>query len=186
MTMTTKRNNLYIYDGDTFEHKGHTYKVEYAIDQDHGEPWKNADGHGIVSEWTGRNKGAGEWILVADNGRKRYYDFAETLKIARKDGWGVEGGKLPGESNREYAVRAVTADYEFLRAWCNDDWRYVGVIVTEVLEDEDGDAIEGGESESLWGVETYKDYHMEVAMELADEIHARLEVANPDVQLSVN
>jgi hypothetical protein len=67
----------------------------------------------------------------------------------------------------------VRKDYEFLRGWCNDQWSYVGVTVTLMVEDEDGELVESDDPEledSLWGVETFDDYHMEVAYENAGNI----------------
>jgi hypothetical protein len=46
-------------------------------------------------------------------------------------------------------MRAVRKTYEFLRDWCNDNWWYVGLIVT--LYDENGEEL--GEA-SCWGFES--------------------------------
>jgi hypothetical protein len=165
--------------GDTFEHKGRTFQVQYERDEDHGAPWIENDGHGPVSEWTTRDKYPGEWLLSDDRGAKRYYDFAAAVKIARKDQWGVEGGQLEGESAGEYAVRAVTKDFEYLRGWAIDEWQYVGVIVTEL--DADGDE---GESESLWGCEDLNDYPSTVVRELADVLIARGPAPTPAAVLA--
>lgn len=59
---------------------------------------------------------------------------------------------------------APRADFERLRQWCNDEWRYVGVIV-EV--ERQGVKLA---TSSLWGIEDDAgDYLREVADELADE-----------------
>ena len=68
------------------------------------------------------------------------------------------------------AVQAVEREFDRLRGWCNDDWRYVGVIVT--LLDVDGEPTD--ESESLWGVDDDGDYKDVVAGELASELHSRI------------
>lgn len=81
------------YDTDTFNHQGRTFEVRYHFDDAMGAPWDEADGHGPVSDWTRRDKRAGELILNTDRGSHRYYDFAEACRIARRDGWGF----LPGE-----------------------------------------------------------------------------------------
>jgi hypothetical protein len=39
---------------------------------------------------------------------------------------------------------------------------------------------------SLWGVETFNDYHMTVARELADDLMAQIEVDEPDAIRSDN
>jgi hypothetical protein len=158
------------YNTDTYEQNGRHYRVEYEYDQDHGEPWKNDDGRGIVSDWTTRPKAPGERLLNDDHGSKRYFDFAGTLEKAKAEGWGVKDGKRENETANQYAVRAVEAEYEFLRAWCNDEWHYCGVIVT-LLDD---DHQETSYTESLWGVESWDDYPKTVVRELVDEIEARL------------
>lgn len=171
-----------MYDGDTFEHKGRTFRVTFPHDDSMQEPWKEHDGHGIVSDWTTRDKGPGERVLVADQHHRRYYDFAETLKLARKDGWGVKDGKREGETDRAYTARAVEEDFEFLRAWCADEWTWIGVVVTLL---EDGEPTT--EVESLWGIESNAGEYLEtVARELADEIMARVEVETPQAQVSEN
>ena len=161
----------HLYDGETFEHEGLTFRVNFEPDSDAGEPWSREDGHGEVSDWTSRDKQPGERILCSDRGRKRYYDFAGAVKLARKDGWDAPpyGGK-PGER----AARAANADFERMQAWCNDQWSYVGVVVT--LLDTDGDPTR--ETESLWGVESDGDYSSECARELAGEIATRIGETN--------
>jgi len=187
-------------------------------DDSHGAPWIEDDGHGPVSDWTMRVKLPGELVLSGD-GRascgtdhsKRYYDFAEACRIARRDGWGpspysdaVERGAnglhkrhmqffdgrtlLCADSDwhdcpnasyaqcyerlramtspRQYAAMAARDDYERLRAWCNDEWSYVGVIVTV------SHAVTGIElgSASLWGIESDAgDYLEEIVRDLEPE-----------------
>ena len=75
------------YDSNEFEHNGRTYLVEFYHDNDHGAPWDEEDGHGTVSEWTTRDKLSGELVLASDRHSKRFYDFAETCRIAKRDGW---------------------------------------------------------------------------------------------------
>lgn len=152
-----------------------TFRVKVEDDLDHAEPWKNSEGHGVVSEWTGRDKKPGEWVLKESRGDKRYYDMAATIKLAKRDGWGLNpeakavlAKRLGREPTKgEIVEAAVKDDFEYLRGWCNDEWRYVGVIVT--LLDDDGDKTEI--DNSLWGVEDYDVEHLEeVAQELAEEI----------------
>ncbi|WP_052007096.1 hypothetical protein [Burkholderia paludis] len=78
-----------IYDGEVIEKEGYVFKVFLRDDCDNGEPWKNFDGHGPVSEWTRRDKRPGERILNTDSGSKRFYDVQEANKIAKRDGWGL-------------------------------------------------------------------------------------------------
>lgn len=80
-----------------FTQNGRAYVAECFADSDMGAPWEECDGHGIVSEWTKREKAPGEFILSDDGRKKRFYDFAESVKIARRDGWGYAPGKLTVE-----------------------------------------------------------------------------------------
>lgn len=135
------------------------FKVELLDDVDMGAPWENSDGHGTVSEWTTRPKRGGELLLNQDRNSKRYYDFAGACRTALCDGWNMA-------TTKEQAAEAARADYEFLRAWCKDEWRYVGVVVT--LLDDDGKPTEV--SDALWGVETLGDYHEIQARTMVDDL----------------
>ena len=186
----TENKHPRLFDGDTFTHKGYSFRVTFRDDQDADPPWENEDGHGPVSDWTRRDKSPGERVLCADQRSRRYYDIAEAIKIAKRDGWGcshskIEDGKfISGHKTKgELAACAVEQDYEHLRKWCNNDWCYVGVIVT-LLDDDDNPT---DETESLWGIESDStDYLTSTAYDLADEILSRIEVENPDVQPSEN
>lgn len=202
----------YCYPGDServdLDDGGHA-TAELIHDEDSGPPWELSDGHGPVSDWTTRNKSPGELVLHEDRGRYRYYDFAEAVAIAKRDGWGYlphklviecdefgNGGRAtagpftaydPDNFNRaiesvyeqhrqtmtakQYAAEAARRDYEYLRKWCNDDWHYVGVVVT--VFDGAGDEVD---SQSLWGIECGDiggsdccEYLSEVANELLEE-----------------
>ncbi|MDP5500313.1 hypothetical protein P3775_18370 [Pseudomonas aeruginosa] len=192
--------------------KDFVFAVDFEDDYDAGAPWEMAEGHGPVSDWENRDKRPGELVLNSDRGAKRFYDFAEACRIAKRDGWGldddakaellarlaepriirravksayhVENGirqdritewdtrTIPGRDPAkpltagEIAAEAARRDFEFLRGWCADQWRYVGVVVT--LLDPQGEKTEV--SDSLWGVETLHDFHHETARQLADEL----------------
>lgn len=153
-----------------FQHKGRNFRLEIEQDPYYGEPWKESDVHGPVSEWTYRDKLPGEWVLCEDRQSKRYYDFAEAMRIAKKDGWDAE--PYGGGSKGEKAYRAVKADFEYLRGWCNDQWVYA--VLNVALLDEDGEQV--GTS-LLGGIEWYyrvSDYIMDTAKELADELLAEV------------
>lgn len=107
-----------------------TARVTLERDDDAGEPWNECDCYGVVSEWTRRDKAPGEMVLCSDRQSKRYYDFAASVAIAKRDGWGGHSGATPGER----AHNAVMADYKRLRAWCADDWCYA-VAHVELLRD---------------------------------------------------
>lgn len=122
---------------------GETYRISWDYDPDMGAPWKEHDGHGIVSDWTARDKRPGERVLCRDRGSRRYYDVAETMRIARREGWGVSdpAGKTAGQ----VAAEAVELDFAYLRRWCEGDWWWVQVLVEHVRT---------GVAESLGGVES--------------------------------
>lgn len=73
---------------ETITRNGFTLAITIEPDYDHGAPWDECDGHGPVSDWTTRDKAPGELELASDHGSKRFYDYAEACRIARRDGWG--------------------------------------------------------------------------------------------------
>lgn len=165
-----------LYNGDIFEHAGHTFRVQYEPDQYAGYPWENSDGHGPVRKSSHRHgehgsKAPGERPLNNPdrNEYQFYYDWKAACALAKVDGWNAEPFDAP---NR--IARAVQADFDFLAGYLNDQWEYVGVIVELIEEDEDGE-YQILDTESLWMVETYKDYHETIGYELADELAGRAE-----------
>lgn len=67
---------------------------------------------------------------------------------------------------RQWAAAAAMRDYENLRAWCNDEWCYIGIVVRRA-----DDYTCCGASESLWGIESdCGNYALEVAKDLAEEL----------------
>lgn len=164
-------------------HAGLSFNVYHEPDFDADTPWERGDGYGVVSEMVTRSKRAGELILeeryARQSSTRRYYDFAASMKIAKRDGWGVSPevhaamtkakGRAP--TGNEITAKAVMVDFERLRQWCNDDWCYVGVVV-ELLD------IDGGRTdltESLWGVESFgTEYLKDTAIELADSIASQI------------
>ena len=155
---------------NTITHNGKDYTVEIVADEDQGTPWENEDGHGSVSDWRrdgyrGPNKSPGERELCRDGRSARFYDFAEAVKIAKRDRWGY-GGMRDGETIGQRAAAAAEADFQRLRAWCDGQWGYVGVIVRPA-----GACKCCGPSESLWGIESDAyEYLEEVARELAEQL----------------
>jgi len=153
------------YQSDTIEHNGKKYVVELWRDEDMGPPWKEHDGHGVVSDWTGRAKAPGELVLAEDRGMRRYYDFAESVQIAKRDGWDTPPYDKADSPGRK-AAKAARADYEYLRRWCNDDWHWCGVVVRPAEA-----CACCGPKESLWGIESdCRDYLHEVAIELIEQL----------------
>lgn len=156
-------------DSFTFTHNGADYVAEIHHDADHGAPWQEEDGHGPVTDWTRRAKLPGELVLSQDRDRCQFYDFAEACRIALRDGWDAEPYNHGGmQTRRQQAAKAARADFRRLRAWCDNEWSYIGLVVRPA-----GACACCGLSESLWGIESdADDYLREVAEELADQLSA--------------
>ena len=177
--MTTQPSD-FRFDGDRVTLPDGWYvefKSEY--DPDHGAPWEEECGHGPVTDWVRRDKYAGERVLCSGCSTKRYYDFAEAMKIAKRDGWAPNGAELAelkaklghAPTKGQIIEAAVELDFKHLKDWCDDKWHYVGVIVT--LRNPEGEEVD---SEALWGVEDSGDYYQTVASELADDLIAKHEL----------
>ena len=156
------------HDWEEFEHNGRTFARRTEHDDSHGHPWEECCGHGVVSGWEHRDKAPGELILATDwRSAKLFYDFAATVRIARRDGWDTPPYRTG--TPRQRAARAARADYEFLRRYCDGQWSYVGVIVAPVCEC--CGEVKEDDAQSLWGVESDSDdYLREVSEELAEEL----------------
>ncbi|MGO1069470.1 hypothetical protein [Lysobacter sp. CA199] len=152
---------------DTLERHGLIFKIEHHPDHDADAPWETCDLLGAVTSWECRNhyrggKRPGERILNKSercnrDGYYRFYDFAGAVAKARAEG-------LSGPQAAESAER----EFQWLRAWCDDQWSYIGVEVT--LLDAEGNPTEY--TDALWGVENDGDYATTVASDLADTIGA--------------
>lgn len=67
---------------------------------------------------------------------------------------------------REHAAGAALRDFENLKAWCDDEWFWCGVVARRK-----DDCKCCGASESLWGVESNAGSYLEdVARELAEQL----------------
>lgn len=169
-----------LYDNEQFQVDGFTFRVNFENDVDYGSPWENDDGHGPVSEWTRRDKRPGELVLCSDRGSKRFYDYQAAVKTARVDGWDCPPYKQGTKGER--AARAARADYDRLRAWYNDQWQYIGVVVH--LLDDDGEEVD---SASLWGIESDAgEYLEEVARDLAADMIAIAKAQHEQVDAALS
>jgi len=146
------------------ELNGLNFRVEFQDDFKADRPWDQCDGHGPVRQATRGYDGhiikrPGERVLYAGE-RGEYswvYDWQAACKLARQDRWNAAPYDAP-----DRIQRAVQNDFDYLQSWCNGQWSYVGVTVTHIKDDGTE-----GESESVWGVETLNDYHIDTAKELA-------------------
>ena len=111
------------------------FAVELMRDEDMSVPWQECDGHGEVTDWTSRAKRPGELILNQDGDSRRYYDFSGACAIALRDRWDAAPYNDGTETKRQQAAKAARADFEYLKAWCEDDWFYV-VFRVVLLADE--------------------------------------------------
>ena len=152
------------YRTETRESGTMSFRIEWVYDHDSDAPWDREDGHGPVSDWEHRSKRPGEMILNSNRGSHRFYDFAEAVKLARKDGWNTAPFDWPTNGARAHA--AALADFDYLRRFCNDQWHYCGIVVTLLDADGEPDSVDA----SLWGIESEgDDYHEEVIGELIAE-----------------
>jgi hypothetical protein len=147
-----------------------TVTARIVHDEDSGAPWDNEDGHGPVSGWTSRKKRPGERILCEDHGSYRLYDVQEAIELAKRDGWDTKPYQTGTAGER--AVRAVEADYRYLRGWCRDEWCYCGIVLS-VTHTKTGIELEDNAA-SLWGIEcnvpgSDNSHLLEVANELLPE-----------------
>jgi hypothetical protein len=84
-----------------FQRGNRWFVVEVEADEDHGAPWDNEDGHGVIEtrendrrQGTHPAKRAGERVLMNTGFGTAFYDFKASCKKAREEGWGWLPGKL--------------------------------------------------------------------------------------------
>lgn len=137
--------------------------ITFAHDEFSDAPWDYSDGHGPVRKSNNAhneyhsNKRPGERPLNSadSNEYQFYYDWQKAMKMAVKD-WGFK--------TKSEALKAVQRDFDYLRGLVNTDWHYV--VVTVEYE---------GETDSIGGVETFNDYHIEFGNEMLADLIARVE-----------
>lgn len=167
-----------MYSGQTFdfEHEGKQFRAFIESDDDATPPWDRECGHVDVSEWERRNKAPSEVIINEDRGSRRFVCIREAIAKATREGWGLNGAPLAAleeklgrkPTKREVIAEAVRIDIERMRAWCADEWEYIGVCVC--LLDSEGSPIGDKYSAALWGIESdCDDYIQEVARDMASD-----------------
>jgi hypothetical protein len=162
---------------ENFTLHGYDFIATCEPDDYSSEPWNEYDGNGIISEWRPKDsKRPGERILHQDRRSCLFYDWAGTMEKAKREGWGCAHEHATAGERRACAVQA---DFDRWRRYCDGQWSYVFVVVR--LADDPR------ERESLGGIESdCTDHIEETARELAAEILSRVEVDDPQIQVSEN
>lgn len=111
-------------------------------------PWKEYDGHGIVSDWENRAKRPYERVLAYDGGRSMFYDVQGSIEKARKEGWGLPEEEAKGLTKKQIAAAAVERDFKYCKKWANEGiwWDVIGVSVYVNNDKLDSEYIGGIES----------------------------------------
>ena len=148
---------------ETITVQGRDFAVLVEPDDGMRAPWEEYDGHGIVSEWTSRDKRPGERVLSRDRSSYRYYDVAATMRKARAEGW---GSNLTG-SVRERAAKAVEADFGYCQRWANGDWYWAVIIIAPLIADDTPDP---DNCDAQGGVESFA--WEEIARSMAEDMIA--------------
>lgn len=155
----------------TFTYKGHTFHFVTEPDPASLPPWDCLFApRGLVSDWTTRDKRPGELVLNTDHQVKRFYDFQGACKLALAEGWDASPYNTDKrETPRQQAAKAALADFNRLKAWCDDEWYYIDLAVW--CEDSPGVRLYLGGIESDSGEE----YILECAHNLAEYVCHDLE-----------
>lgn len=165
-----------MYPSETFdfEHNGKQFRAYIEQDDDMTPPWDREDGHVPVSDWEYRNKAPSEVIINKDRRAFRFVCIRDAIDKATREGWGLNDADMQAlaeniqrtPTKREIISEAVRLDVENMRAWCANEWSYIGVCVC--LLDGDGHPIGNKHASALWGIESNADdYIREVAHDLA-------------------
>ena len=163
---------------------GQAFRVTFEQDDCMAEPWREHDGHGVVSGWTRDSKRPYEMLLSENHGMKRYYNFKASVARARNEGWNTEPYTF--KTAGEQAHHAAMADFKHLKAWCDDEWWWSHLKV--VLLDTDGEEMDEY-VDYLGGVEDgyYSDQHsraIQCAQEMAEELERQLKAASEAAQVA--
>lgn len=170
-----------MYSGQTFdfEHNGKQFRAFIKCDYGSETPWDREDGHVDVSDWQRRDKRPSEVIINEDRGSRRFVCLREAMVKATREGWGLSDEPMQALTERigrkptkkEVTAEAVRLDVERMRAWCADEWGYIGVCVC--LLDSEGSPIGDEYAAACWGIESDCDaYIREVARDMAGDAMA--------------
>lgn len=165
-----------MYPSETFDfaHNGHSFRAFIEQDDDATPPWERYDGMVPVTDWENRDNRPSEVIINDNRIARRFVCVRAAIEQATRDGWGIGDDHLASltsklgraPTKREVIAEAVRLNIEFMRAWCADEWCYIGVCVC--LLDENGTPIGDKYASAVWGIESNADdYIHEVARELS-------------------
>jgi len=170
-----------LYDTKIVKYKGRQYRTTFPYDDDHPKPWVGDDGRGIVHSTSFHADKRPGWRPLPGYGdTAKWFDWAGTIKKAKEEDWGLSAkdrAALAAELGADptpgqIIERAVQKEYDFLLAYMQNNWYYVGIEVT--LLNEDGEPDESLQ-DTCWGFETWKDYHLEAAQGMVEELDVRVE-----------
>lgn len=154
----------------TFTYKGHTFHFVTEPCPDSPPPWSRLFAlHDLVSAWTPRDKRPGELVLNTFHSDKRFYDFQGACKLALAEGWDAPPYNTDKrETPRQQAAKAALAYFKRLKAWCDDEWYYIGLVVWCEDFPDNKHYLSGAESDA-------DTYILECAYNLAEDICRDLE-----------
>jgi hypothetical protein len=160
-----------------FNHHGREFVMTTRSDDYSGPPWKDDGGAVNVDERVHYQraghypKGPGERIIHVCRTTVYVVDVRAEYERVYAEGWGLcdaDAAKLAAKlertpSRKEIAIESVERNIKRMVGWLNNDWGYVGVVVTDVLS---------GDSDALWRIESDDPtYILEVRDELASGLH---------------
>lgn len=117
--------------------------------------------------------GFNAYVCIGDSVETQHGPFTIRATIEHDSDTGAPWSEHDGhdtiETPRQRASRAALSDFKALRAWCNDEWFWCGIVVT-VTHTESGLELA---SDSLWGIDANypgsdNSHLTECAMELAE------------------
>lgn len=144
--------------GTSYTKWGEEFDVEIVNDMDASKPWEQGCGLGIVLDRDAALT-PGQTYIAMPNGY--VFAWSETMAKARKEGWGRPQGKpYTSRKIRNKTQAAAQQQLDHFVAWLNDEWCYVGIVVTH----------SDGKTASLWGIEGNEyEYHRGIIQELISE-----------------
>ncbi|MBV5272089.1 MAG: hypothetical protein JZU52_00095 [Lamprocystis purpurea] len=96
--------------------------------------------------------------------------WCDRATVARLQQWLTARFGTKPPSVRMVAAQAVEEDFQYLRAWCNNAWGYLGYTVT-LLDEEGRPTVE---NDACWGFESCDDYILSAAKDAAAVIAERV------------